>query len=93
MTNVIRYTTETGSYYDVTAERWGKNRPPHQPLLEFFAVPDWEADRPAIQEQGIIAYAHEHNRDRTPEVGDCIFISSRDAWWLSTRVTKIEELG
>lgn len=89
--SIFRYTTETGSYYDITAERWNKNGGGWERLLEFFAVPDWEADRAEVME-GIVDYAYRHNQHRTPEVGDCIFISSRDAWWLSKRVTKIEEL-
>ena len=88
----VRYTTETGSYYDITAERWSKNSGSSQSLLEFFAVPDWVVDRDLISSQGLVEYAHEHNQHRTPEVDDCISISSRDAWWLSTRVTKIEEV-
>lgn len=89
--STFRYTTETGSYYDISGDRWSKNGLGSGSLIEFFAVPDWRADRQAAR-TGIIAYAHDNNLGRTPEVGDCLFISSRDTWWLSTRVTKIEEL-
>lgn len=88
-----RFTTSTGSTYEVVDEdRWRKSHGWFDQLWEFAAVPPWEGNRSEVVKAGLIEWSRKNgDMMRWPEVGECLFIMSRDAWWLSTPIVKIEE--
>lgn len=88
-----RFTTSTGSTYEVIDdERWRKNHGWLDRLWEFAAVPPWEDNRSEAVRQGLIEWSRKNgDMMRWPEVGECLYIMSRDVWWLSTPIVEIEE--
>lgn len=90
----MRVSTETGSYYDIDLDvgLWSKNSAGRQSLWEYAAVPDWQDKRSEVMNVGLVEWSRKHGRMfEIPKVGECLYIMGRDTWWLSTRVTSIEE--
>ena len=90
----MRIRTETGSYYDINLDVgfWSKNSTGRQSLWEYAAVPYWQDKRSEVMSTGLVEWSRKHGRMfDLPSVGECLYIMSRDEWWLSTRVISIEE--
>lgn len=82
----MRFTTETGSTYvvDLENQTWRKNRGFVERLHSYGAgvsvTRPWES--PGDWEQ-----------DRLPVVGEHLYVSNPDIWWVSTEVVEVEELA
>lgn len=93
---MIKITTSTGSYYEFREDRGivTKNSTHAFKYGTVRATPDWGPAAREAQEQGAGIFAHEwvdeHGEDRFPEVGECLYVSGFDGWYLSTPVVSVE---
>lgn len=86
----IRATTETGAYYviDNEGQFWRKNEGPTQRTWSMKTLPaepwfnNWHDAYAALSEV---------DETDTPVVGERLYISSRDEYYLSTVIVAIEE--
>lgn len=87
-----KLTTETGSVYEIDpkvqiAVKNGIHALKYGVLL---ATPDWDPSE--VRAQGPINFAWETGQSRIPLEGECLYISGFGGWYLSTPITKVEEL-
>lgn len=80
------FITETGSKYEVDEGRltWRKNfnQPERIAWLKALKVEHELKVKTWADVNGL-------SEDRPPEVGERLYIGSRDVWWLSTKVVEI----
>ena len=84
----MKITTSSGSKYDIDLEYgiWRKNGGvPHQI--------DWVRAVESGERQRIASWRDldEHSEERTPRVGEHLYIKGSGVWWLSTEIVSIED--
>lgn len=82
---MLKFTTETGRVYYIDLEGGFWFRSPYfstQRLWDIRAGSEkvWPWDKPEVWE------------DRVPEVGEHLYIASREVWFVSTLIVSIEEV-